>query len=161
MSQHANPDGGTQAPTSSLHSEVLDRIARLTDSVAPAELRSRVADAVHALDDPQLAAVHRALEEVVDLEDRTVRDVLGRDGKVVAVHHFRACRAEDPEASWDYRPPSAPIRALRDALMRSLLGTEGMQVDGVQRLEEAVKADKRFLFISNHESVFDLAVLAQ
>lgn len=145
--------------SSDLRTEVLERVDRLLDPSASAELRRGVAEAVRAEGASDLEHVHRALHEVVDLDDRTVRDVLGRDGQAVPVHHFRACRAEDAEESWDFRPPSAPIREIRDALMGSLLGDGGLRVHGADRLAEAEAAGKRFLFIGNHESVFDLAVL--
>jgi 1-acyl-sn-glycerol-3-phosphate acyltransferase len=139
--------------------EVLDRLVRLTGSGASDSLRTRLATVLHDLDAREVEEVHRALEEVHDLEDRTVRNVLGRDGNEVAVHHYRACRAEDAEASWAFRPPSAPIRALRDSLLSSLLDGSDPTCDGVQGVAEAADAGRRFLFISNHESVFDLAIL--
>ncbi len=155
MSTHSGRERGART----IRAEVLRRVGELFDPDAPAAHGARVAEAVRDLDAGQLEVVRGALEQVVDLEDRTVRDVFGRDGRPVAVHHFRACRAEDDEASWDFRPPSPPIRTLRDALLDALLGRRGLRVEGVEGLVGAEEAGRRFLFVSNHESVFDLAVL--
>ncbi len=139
-------------------SDARARLDDLLESATPA-LQARVGDALAALEPSARDEVGRALVEVVDLEPRTVRDVLGRDGNPVPVHHFEACRAEDPEASWDFRPPSPAVRRLRDALMGGLLGARGMYVEGADGVARAAQAGKRLLFVSNHESVFDLAVL--
>ena len=161
MSSPSTPHDGPSAAPPSRRREVLDRVAGLLHGSPSQDLRSAVADAVRALGAEELEAVRRALEEAVDLEDRSVRGVLGRDGNVVPVHHYRACRSEDPESSWRFRPPSPPIRALRDAMMSRLLEAGGLRIEGASALARADAAGKRLLFISNHESVFDLAVLPQ
>lgn len=136
-----------------------DDVLGLLDPSAPDALRARLADAVAELDATRLEAVSRAVAEVLDLEDRTVRDVLGRDGEPVSVHHYRACRTEDAESSWDHRAPDPTIRALRGALMDGLTGPGGLGVEGIEGVAEAVAEGKQLLFVANHESVFDLAVL--
>ena len=138
---------------------IQDDVDRLIGSAASQALRERVANTLQTLDEGQREVVRQALDEAMDLEDRTVRDVRGRDGKRIPVHHYRACRAEDAEASWSYRAPSAPLRTLRDALMAGLLSGEGVRVEGAHHLADAAASGKRLLFIGNHESVFDLAVL--
>ncbi len=134
-------------------------VVGLLDATASEELIARVAGAVRGLEPSTLVEVERAVAEVLDLEERTVRDVLGRDGELVPVHRYPACRAQDAEESWDHRPPSAVMRALRDGLMDGLVGADGIAVEGLGPVAEAARAGKRFLFIGNHESVFDLAVL--
>lgn len=139
--------------------EAVAGVLGLLDPATPEGLRSHLAQAVRGLDPSTAAVVEGAVAEVRDLDERTVRDVLGRDGERVAVHHYLSCRAQDDEASWDHRPPTATIRGLRDALMDGLVGREGIEVAGMEGLEAASRAGHQLFFISNHESVFDLAVL--
>ena len=160
MTSRLDSDGATRAAAETGRSELLDRLAALTDSIAPTGLRARISGAVDGLSTQQVAAVAAVLDEVLDLEARTVSNVRGRDGAIVAVHHYRACRSEDRPDSWDHRPTNPPIAVLRRALMNSLLGPHGIDVQGVSGLAAAARAGKRFLFIANHESVFDLPVLS-
>ena len=159
MTSPSHPTGRTQAPPSTLLQDVIDRVGSLLRESGFARLRSCVEDAVRALDAADLAVVQQALIEAVDLEDRTVRDVFDREGRAVPVLRYRACRAEDAEASWDPRPPSPPIRAIRDAFMRGRLREGELRVEGGQALAAAEAGGRRFVFIGNHESVFDLVVL--
>ena len=160
MTSHSNHDARMSARSTMLPTEVLDRIVQLTDPIAPQDLRTFVSEVVHGFDKRELEAVSGVLDEVLDTEERTVRDVLGRGGEHVPLHHYRACRAEDAEGSWDFRPAHPSVGALNRGLMDGLLGPGGSRVAGIEGLTEAVGAGKRFLFISNHESVYDLVVLA-
>lgn len=145
------------APTNAL----IDRIDTLFTSSTSSRLRAFIADTVRSLDDAELGVIEATLNEINDLEDRTVRDVLGRDGHMKAKHEYRACRAEDLSESWDHRVARPAVRKLRDALMSWMLGPSGMQIEGAEGVVNAVAAGKRVLFVANHESVFDLPVLAR
>ncbi|MFT7518684.1 MAG: 1-acyl-sn-glycerol-3-phosphate acyltransferase [Kiritimatiellia bacterium] len=145
--------------TPELSADIQRRVAGVIASWASTETPQAVVQAIEALDEPALREVQAVLDEVEDLDDRTVYDVLGRDGQPKAEHHYRSCRAEDAESSWDHRPASPTIRLLRDALLDDVLGPTGLNVHGAQGVVDALADGKRLLFISNHESVFDLAVL--
>jgi len=140
-------------------SALVDAVVATADAVAPPDLRALMEPAIRSFDAPEVDLLAEVLREITDLDQRTVRDVMGRDGEVVAVHHYPACRREDAESSWDHRTAYPTARRLRGALLDGLLAGDGVDVQGIEGVRAANDAGKRLLFIANHESIFDLAVL--